>query len=622
MKTSFALAFLACVPLAMAQEPPIIHAEVKEVLLDIAVSGRSGAVAASDLTAKDFSVWEDGKPQKITSVSSVAGDPEASQKHFVIYFDFSGMQADDRVTSEKAAAGFIDAMGSPDRYMAVMAIGPSGPRVVQNFTTAKAALKKAVEVPISERAQLNGVNGVVVPLTAVCDSLTRAPGRKALLYFIGGSAPNPESFKPVLTACNRADVAIYVIAGTVAVGIANSQSNRAPMNPGRGLIVNQDFAPQPAAALAQYLADGTGGQSFTLAENLPDRLAAIAREQDDYYRVAYVPPPAKEGSCHTVRIAMNPHGLTARARNEYCTEKQVDLVAGKIAGQALESRAASAAAGTLTVTAQLPYFYTGTNRASARLSLDVIPAGMKFEKDKRGLHGQFDLVASVLRPDGATAARFADTVDIEQENQQSADAFTRKPWHYEHQFTVAPGNYVVQVAIGAGTNAVGKLERPLKVDPWNSATMGLGGIAFSTEISPAAASPESEGPVLEGSGPLVAGGKKFVPAATNEFDRSTPLYFYTEIYDPGLSNATITGSSGSPALMMQYRVLDSKTGEVRADSGMAGIASYLRPGDSVVPFATRLPVARLPAGQYRLELRAAIPASRQTVTRTIEFRLN
>jgi hypothetical protein len=74
--------------------------------------------------------------------------------------------------------------------------------------------------------------------------------------------------------------------------------------------------------------------------------------------------------------------------------------------------------------------------------------------------------------------------------------------------------------------------------------------------------------------------------------------------------------------MVQYRILDGKTGEVRAQSGLAGIGSYLRPGDSVVPFATRLAVGQLPAGQYRLEVRAEAPASQETVTRTVDFELN
>ena len=239
---------------------------------------------------------------------------------------------------------------------------------------------------------------------------------------------------------------------------------------------------------SSQLSDETGGEAFGFSSALSEQLANVAREQDEYYRVAYTPREAKEGSCHAIKISMNTRGLNARGRNEYCTEKPVDVVAGKIAGQALEARAANISketaggAGTMNVAMQLPYFYTGTNRASVRLSAEMVPAGMKFEKDKTGLHGQFDIVATVLRPDGGTAARFADTVDIDQDSQQSADQFTRTPWHYEHQFTVAAGTYTVQMAIGAGPSAVGKVEMPLKVDPWTGAGLGIGGIAFSTDL--------------------------------------------------------------------------------------------------------------------------------------------
>jgi VWFA-related protein len=602
------------VPLLRAQAPPIIRAEAREVLIDVTVTGRK-AGSATDLTAKDFSVWEDGKQQKINSVSSAAADPEASQKHFLLYFDFNAMQQEDRVASMKSALGFVDGLASPDRYMAVVSMSPSGPHVLQNFTTAKAALEKAVNVPINSRGQPNIAIDATVSLAAVCDSMAPAAGRKALLLFTGGYPASVDTFRPVITACNRANVAIYVITGAAPVGYS-SQTNRPQMNTGmNGSIFNsQNIDPQTGADFARMLAEGTGGEALKVASVLPEQLAAIAREQDEYYRVAYTPPPAKEGSCHTIKVAMAAHGLDARARNEYCTVKPVDLVAGKIAGQELESRAANSGNdgnATLATTVQLPYFYTGTNRASVHLSAEVVPTGMKFEKDKTGLHGQLDVVGTVLRPDGATAARFADTVDIDRENQQSVDAFTRAPYHYEHQFTVAAGTYQFQLAIGAGPNAVGKVEMPLYVEPWNSAKLGMGGIAFSTEAHSVDSAVADEGPALEGRGPLVAGGKRFEAAATNRFPRSAPIYFYTEIYDPALD-----------ALTMQYRILDSRTGEVRAETGMAGIGSYMRLGDSVVPFATRLALGQLPAGSYRLEVRAAIAASQETVARTIDFELN
>jgi hypothetical protein len=334
--------------------------------------------------------------------------------------------------------------------------------------------------------------------------------------------------------------------------------------------------------------------------------------------VFYTPPASKDGVCHTLRVAVDARGAEVRARNEYCTEKQVDVVAGKIAGEGLESRAEAAGAGSggFEVSMQAPYFYTGTNRAVVHLSVELTPAGMKFAKDQAGLHGQIDLVGTAVRADGGTAARFADTRNVDVANQASADAFLKSPYRYEKQFTVAAGTYDFQLAVGAGANAVGKADVALKVDTRNAADFGMGSIAFSTEmhaVDPALA----VAPMLESEGPLVAGGKVFVPSTRNRFARSQAVYFYTEVYDPALGVSSAS-ASGSPALAMEFRIVDRKTGDVKMDSGMAGVGSYVRPGNSVVPFATRLPVGQLPAGDYRLEVRAAgSPA--ESAARSAEF---
>jgi VWFA-related protein len=601
--------FVAAVLTSLMQaQSPIIRTEVREVVIDVTVTGKKGASAASDLTAKDFSIWEDGKQQKINSVSSVAADPDASLKHFVIYFDIGAMSASDKQTSENAAADFVKGLTSPDRYMAVVNMTTFGPNVLQDFTTSAAALGKAVAtVGLTRMAPLVGSQRFTLSesLTAVCRSMAPATGRKALLLF-GTSFTDTGA----ISACNRANVAIYQ------VGNFSSPAGEPSLSSGHAPTILQTVQSMASQGTrSSQLSDDSGGEAFGFSAVLSDQLAAVAREQDEYYRVAYTPPPAKVGSCHAIKIAMNTRGLNARARNEYCTEKPVDVVAGKIAGQALEARAASAGAGTMNVAMQLPYFYTGTNRASVRLSAEMVPAGMKFEKDKNGLHGQLDIVATVLRPDGGTAARFADTVDIDQDSQQNADAFTRTPYHYEHQFTVAAGMYSVQMAIGTGPNAVGKVEMPLKVDAWSAASLGMGGVAFSTDMRAADSADPAGGPVLEGHGPLMAGGKQFVPAATNRFARSAPLYFYTEIYDAAVAGAN------PPTLEMQYRILDAKTGEAKAETPMVGIGNYVRPGNPVVPFATRLQLAQLPAGPYRLEVRTGIAGSQEIAVRTMDFEL-
>jgi hypothetical protein len=265
---------------------------------------------------------------------------------------------------------------------------------------------------------------------------------------------------------------------------------------------------------------------------------------------------------------------------------------------------------------QAPFFYTGTNRASVHLSVDLVPAGMKFDKDGTGLHGQIDIVGTAARPDGGIVARFADTANIEKQNREQADAFSQAVYRYRHQFTVAAGTYTFQLAIGAGPNAVGKLEMPLTIEPWNSSAFAIGGIALSTEARPADAASSSGAPALEGRAPLVAGGRQFIPAATNSFRKTDRVFFYTEVYEPGL------GGANPPTLTMQVRILDRKSGELRHDTGMAGIAGYVHPGNPMVPFATTVPTDQLPIGSYRLEVRAAHSSGPEVVARAVDFEVN
>jgi hypothetical protein len=283
----------------------------------------------------------------------------------------------------------------------------------------------------------------------------------------------------------------------------------------------------------------------------------------------------------------------------------VDLVAGKIAGAALELKAvASSDADTMNITMQAPYFYSGTNRARVHLVLEVAPAGMEFKKAQKGLHGQFEFVGTVSRTDGGEAARFTETIDIDEDSQENADAFMRAPYRYEHDFLVAPGSYVFQMTAGAGPKAFGKTQIPLNVDPWNAANFGIGSIAFSNSAREV---PEG----FSSDKTLIAGGSAFVPSATDRFRNSDKLYFYTEVYEP----------PAPTSLSMQYRVIDQKSNAVAMDSGMVSASSYIHAGNTTIPFATTVPIGHLAPGTYRLEVRAAPTPEGIAVTRTADFEI-
>src|SRR3569833_2664075 len=204
----------------------VIRVETREVLVDVTVTGKGDT---SNLTAKDFSVSEDGKQQKITSVTRAATDGGAGPKHFVIYLDFSMLPVDLQTQSEEAAIGFIDAMASPNRYMAVASLSAAGPVVLQNFTNAKEPLKKAAAAPLNLKPRpvlLGGLLGTASApgtvrlgssLEAVCDSLQGSTGRTALILFTSATTSSITEFEPLLRVCNRSNTAIDVVAPPGAV---------------------------------------------------------------------------------------------------------------------------------------------------------------------------------------------------------------------------------------------------------------------------------------------------------------------------------------------------------------------------------------------------------------------
>jgi len=69
---------------------------------------------------------------------------------------------------------------------------------------------------------------------------------------------------------------------------------------------------------------------------------------------------------------------------------------------------------------------------------------------------------------------------------------------------------------------------------------------------------------------------------------------------------------------VQLRVVDSKTGEQKVDSGGVDVANFIRKGSQVVPIALKLPLNQLTAGSYKLEMMALDSAGR-SATRSATF---
>jgi hypothetical protein len=364
------------------------------------------------------------------------------------------------------------------------------------------------------------------------------------------------------------------------------------------------------------LADGTGGFLIANTNDLLGGLERIGREQNEYYIIGYTPPESSEGSCHSLKVKVDRGGTIVRARTGYCNVKPQDMLAGTQAERELENRAAAETPGTVKATMQLPFFYTSANIARVNVAMEIPSDSMKVAKEKGKLHAEINVMGIAYKADGAVAAKFSDTVKLDFQNKKEMEAFQEKPLHYENQFDVASGKYTFKVTFTAGGENFGKLEMPLVVEPYDSKQFSMSAVAMSKEIHRLAdVAGDLAAAMLEDRKPLVAQGMRITPAGTNHFKKSDTVVLYVEVYEPLLADAS---AEKLPLAAVQVRIMDSKTGTQKFDSGGIRIDPYMKAGSPVIPVGLKVPFDALVAGSYRLEI-AAIDSADKQAKRTAEF---
>ncbi|HLH44347.1 MAG TPA: VWA domain-containing protein [Bryobacteraceae bacterium] len=427
-------------------------------------------------------------------------------------------------------------------------------------------------------------------------------------------------------------------------GTASPPSNPGPANPGRGgSIANPMNSPLPglnpynqarslipkipeSTAVNQnvmyMLADGTGG--FVIHDNndLLAGLQKIGREQNEYYLLGYTPPTSAEGSCHVLRVKVDRGAANVRFRTGYCNAKPADLLSGTPVEKQLETRAAAGAGG-VPAQMQLPFFYTSANVARVNVAMEIAPEPVKFEKQKGKLHAEINVLGLANTPEGQTAARFSDTVKVEfpdtGDGKKEAEAFQKKPLHYENQFELASGKYNLTVVFSSGGSSFGKVEMPLQVDPYQPGQFAISALALSREVHKTSDLGFAlDASLLEDKIPLITQGLQIVPSGTNQFKADDIKVFYAEIYEPLL---TAPPDPNAPtAVAIEMRVLDRQTGQEKADTGLMRLDLGKQGSNPIIALGERIPVDKLGPGSYTLEL-SALDTGNNQFTRTADFEL-
>ena len=132
-------------------------AEVSLVEVPVRVLDREGA-PMRDLAAKDFTLFDEGRPQEIVGFdavdlaregrghAAVGPGPAPARRRFLILFDFSFARPKSIVAARRAARDFVlEGLGGTDLAAVAVYSVEKGVRLLVTFTSDRAQLARAIE---------------------------------------------------------------------------------------------------------------------------------------------------------------------------------------------------------------------------------------------------------------------------------------------------------------------------------------------------------------------------------------------------------------------------------------------------------------------------------------------
>ena len=321
------------------------------VLTNVVVRDAKTGELVTGLKQSDFSIYENGKQQKIDSfdfesvdmakplneatVSGLAAEtslgkavvvasPEELRNHrlIVFFFDLTSMQPEDLDRSVEAAKDFLDKKMQTADLVALVSLGDTL-KVDQDFTADKQALTREVGAYngtegqgfaqgatansnqvedttgyTPDESEYNDVNTdrELFALRAISKSLEKITEKKSLLYFSGGISrdgiENQASLRAAINAAVRANLAIYSVdtRGLQAIsplGDASTGSLRGTGAYNGGALMNNMNANFATQEVMATLSSDTGGKAFFDSNDFAPAFAQVQRDTSAYYAIGF-----------------------------------------------------------------------------------------------------------------------------------------------------------------------------------------------------------------------------------------------------------------------------------------------------------------------------------------------
>jgi VWFA-related protein len=256
-----------------------------DVVQVTAVVTDSAGRFVTGLKASDFRIFEDDKPQRVTTF-----EVENVPLELVAAIDVSGSMADALPVVKRHATRFLSQLRDSDQ-VTVLGFNDS------IFTLARRSTDRAARERAVARLAPFGGTALYDVIIHAFELLGRQAGRRALLVFSDGEDQSSRAAMPaVVQRAEASDATVYMI--------------------GQGRALKAPALQQ----LMRQLAEGSGGRAF-FSDN-DQKLEAIFQDIVEdlrhQYLLAYAAPDqARDGEWHRIRVEVPGRDYSVRARLGY-----------------------------------------------------------------------------------------------------------------------------------------------------------------------------------------------------------------------------------------------------------------------------------------------------------------
>jgi VWFA-related protein len=321
-----------------AREEGSLKLETHLVNLNVSVTDRVGK-AIPGLKQEDFSVHEDGVPQRISFFS-----PEQSPFNLVLLLDLSGSMREESDLIKETATHFLDIV-SPQDSVAVVTFS-TDVTVVSRLTKDRDDLRESIELMLAPTGgtafydalayalvevlrKVKGQRNAVIAITDGEDNnlparLMKAAGPASVAIPNNSNAGSFLTFEQLLDGVMEADALVYPIHLNPAQPHAPRRPQRSNPGPATLSTVSMLQIQHEMTAIArkqlQSLAEASGGRMYHAdrIEDLRGVFEQVAAELRTVYSMAYSPANLNfDGRFRRIRVQLNRPDVATRTRPGY-----------------------------------------------------------------------------------------------------------------------------------------------------------------------------------------------------------------------------------------------------------------------------------------------------------------